>query len=108
MISSPIDRKNGFREFLMKRNPSPKFVKTYFVYLRSTVVKKALLKYTNCSDIFMVTDDNPLQAVYDAVKGDPDNIRLHNIYSGAVNAYRKFLCGKNLRAIIRKQQSDSQ
>lgn len=48
-------------------------------------------------DIFQITDKEELFNVYDAVKLDDDNLRLHNVYSGAVSAYIKYIEGRPLR-----------
>lgn len=91
------EKENGFVKYLLERNPSEKFIRTYTSYLKSTVVRKYVQEIAKTQDIFQITDKEELFDVYDAVKLNDDNIRLHNVYSGAVSAYIKFLEGRTLR-----------
>lgn len=90
-------KKALFRSFLLGRNPSEKFVKTYFVYLNSMMVKTACQAISNVSDIFEVEDRTQLELIYSNVKKQDRNIANHNVYSGAISAYLKFLDGRTLR-----------
>ena len=94
---SANEKEKGFVRFLLERNPSEKFIRTYTIYLKSAVVRKYTLEIAKTPDIFQITDKEELFDVYDAVKLDDNNIRLHNVYSGAVSAYIKFLEGRTLR-----------
>ena len=103
---SPKEKENGFGKFLLERNPSQKFVRTYGIYLRSQVVRRYVLENSHTDDIFQVTDMNELLDIYDALRIDDNNIRLHNVYSGAVSAYIKYLDGKPLRIKAKKKEEN--
>ena len=55
-------------------------------------------------DIYNVSTIKELNEIYHLVKGDDANIRLHNVYSGVVSAYIKYVTGNELRK--RVSQSD--
>lgn len=96
----PLDvkkRKDLFLVFLLARNPSQRFANTYLVYLNSTIVKDACRMVAGCESILEVTAIDTVQKVYKVVKMSQKNILHHNVYSGAVSAYLKFLSGKSLR-----------
>lgn len=97
-------KKELFRQFLLARNPSEKFVRTYFTYLNSTVVKKACIEHTSTDDIFSLVCFDDIENIYDEVKLDDKNVANHNVYSGAVSAYKKFLVGKPLRPMVTKKE----
>jgi hypothetical protein len=99
-------KKKLFREFLLARNPSEKFARTYFIYLHSTVVRRACAENTSTDDIFSVENIDIIENIYDKVKLDDKNIANHNVYSGAVSAYRKFLMGKPLRTRVGEKRHD--
>lgn len=90
-------KKSLFRNFLLSRNPSEKFVKTYFVYLNSSVVTSECLNVANTKDIFNIDDRTKLETIYSNVKKYDRNIANHNVYSGAISAFLKFLDGRTLR-----------
>lgn len=98
-------KKELFREFLLARNPSEKFARTYFTYLHSRVVRKACAENTSTDDIFSVESFDDIENIYDEVKLDEKNIANHNVYSGAVSAYKKFLIGKPLRIMVTKKEA---
>ena len=98
-------KKELFREFLLARNPSEKFARTYFTYLHSTIVRKACAENTTTDDIFSVESFDDIENIYDEVKLDEKNIANHNVYSGAVSAYKKFLIGKPLRPMVTKKEA---
>lgn len=101
MNASEIDNKsNEFKEFLLKRNPSEKFANKYMAYLNSSLVRNIARKITGNENIFSVHDISALQVIYLEVKKDKANIRLHNIYSGIISAYIKFLSGIQLRKLV--------
>ena len=102
---TPKEKENGFSQFLLNRNPSAKFIRTYGIYLRGNVVRHYTKSIAHIPDIFMIEDMDLLYDVYDAVKLDENNIRLHNVYSGAVSAYIKYLVGKPLR--VKVKQADN-
>lgn len=105
VINLTAEKKKAlFREFLLARNPSEKFARTYFTYLHSTVVRKACAENTSTDDIFSVKSIDDIENIYDEVKLDDKNIANHNVYSGAVSAYKKFLIGKPLRIRVTKKE----
>lgn len=101
------EKETEFSKYLLERNPSEKFIRTYGIYLRSNVVKKYVQENSRKQDIFQVEDLEELFDIYDAVKLDDNNIRLHNVYSGAISAYIKFLEGKPLRIKASKEKKDA-
>jgi len=101
-----LHRKDGFRDFLLERNPNERFVNTYFVYLNSSIVKRTISKICGKDDIFCVSSMEPLSQVYESVKQEPQNKRHHNVYSGAISAYIKYLQGKPLRPIAKVRQNN--
>lgn len=90
-------KKSMFKDFLLSRNPSEKFVRTYFVYLNSSIVKAECLAVSKTADVFAVQDRDALEKIYSSVKTKDKNIANHNVYSGAISAYLKFLDGRTLR-----------
>ena len=99
-----LHRRDGFRDFLLERNPNKRFVNTYFVYLNSPLVRRAISRVCGKEDIFCVSNIDHLSLIYDVIKQEPQNRRNHNVYSGAVSAYMKFLQGKPLRPIAKVKQ----
>jgi len=97
-----IKKKIEFEKFLLARNPSERFVKTYFRYLNSAVVCNATRKVSSQINILSVTDMKQLEEIYREVKNNPNNIKYHNVYSGAISAYIKFLNGTPLRKAVVK------
>lgn len=93
-------KKVGFRDFLLKRNPSGSFANKYVTYLNSKVVKNKTKLISGKEEIYSVESLSLLNEIYFEVKTDSDNIRLHNIYSGVVSAYIKFLTGNELRKMV--------
>lgn len=90
-------KKSLFRNFLLSRNPSEKFVKTFFVYLNSSVVTSECLNVANTKDIFNIDDRTKLETIYSRVKKNERNIANHNVYSGAISEFLKLLDGRTLR-----------
>ena len=48
-----------------------------------------------------------LLTIYDKVKADSNNVRLHNVYSGVISAYIKFLNGQELRKRVISSEKDN-
>lgn len=69
-------------------------------------MRQYVLENTNTDDIFKITEMDELLDIYDAVKIDDNNIRLHNVYSGAVSAYIKYLEGRPLRIKAKKKEEE--
>lgn len=93
----PLVRRNGFRDFLLKRNPSESFANKYMTYLTSSLVRNKTKSISGCESIYDVESLAQLNTIYKSVKIDESNVRLHNIYSGVVSAYIKYITGKDLR-----------
>ncbi len=102
MISREVTYKESqFRQFLLLRNPSVKFVEKYIKYLGHSIVKDAIMEIASVNSIFEVTEMSKLYLIYGKVKADSNNIRLHNVYSGVISAYIKFLNGQYLRKKVK-------
>ena len=101
------EKETEFSKYLLNRNPSEKFVRTYGIYLRSNIVRKYVQNKSEVDNIFDVTDMDVLLDIYDAVKLDDNNIRLHNVYSGAISAYIKYLDGRPLRIKAKKKEEET-
>ena len=98
---SLTENMQAFRQYLLQRNPSVAFTTRYITYLQGSVVSAAIYKVCGKNiTIDEVGTIKELQAIYTELKNNPDNQRLHNIYSGAVSAYIKFLTGQPLRAMV--------
>lgn len=102
MNQEVVQKKKEFKAFLMKRNPSESFSDRYIRYLNARVVRNVVQDVCSNINIWEVTDMSELITIYTRVKANIDNIRLHNIYSGAISAYMKFLQGKELRRRVIK------
>ena len=99
----PDVKKSRFRNFLLQRNPSVKFADKYLLYLDSSLVKKYLKDLAGTENIYSIKSIELLQAIYEVLKNDDNNKRLHNVYSGVVSAFIKFLTHKELRRPIWKR-----
>ena len=93
----PVEKSRGFKEFLLRRNPSKSFADKYVTYLNSSLVRNITRQVIGNDDIYNVSTLNELNKIYHLVKGDDANIRLHNVYSGVVSAYIKYITGNELR-----------
>lgn len=80
-------KKAGFKDFLLKRNPSESFADKYVTYLNGKLVRSKIKLITGKDDIYSVDSVQQLNKIYLEVKTDSANVRLHNIYSGVVSAY---------------------
>lgn len=96
----PLVKRNGFREFLLKRNPSKSFADKYMTYLNSSLVRNKTKDISGYDNIYNVESLAQLNEIYQLVKADEANIRLHNIYSGVVSAYIKYITGNELRKMV--------
>jgi len=93
----PLAKSRGFKEFLLRRNPSKSFADKYVTYLNSSLVRNITRQVVGNDNIYNVSTLKELNEIYHLVKGDVANIRLHNIYSGVVSAYIKYITGNELR-----------
>lgn len=100
-------KENQFRKFLLLRNPSVKFADKYITYLGSSLIRNTIRDVASVNSIFEVTKMEDLLTIYDKVKADSNNVRLHNVYSGVISAYIKFLSGQELRKRVISSEKDN-
>ncbi len=94
----------GFVKFLQNRGVTERGITNILSFASSRRVKKYLTKVApSLSTVYDTEDIHLLGNVYRMVRDDVDNIRLHRIYSGAVNRYIEFLSGQR---IGRKEAAD--
>ena len=103
----PLEKRNGFRDFLLKRNPSESFAAKYMNYLTSSLVRSNTKKISGYDSIYKVDNLTQLNKIYQIVKSDKSNVRLHNIYSGVVSAYIKYITGNELRKRVIPQTEEN-
>lgn len=106
ILSTPEEKIASFREFLLKRNPSEKFAIKYITYLSGSLIRSQTKHIAGVDSILNVIILGDLNKIYHSVKADPSNIRLHNVYSGVISAYIKFLTGTELRKIASKPEEE--
>lgn len=104
----PLEKRNGFRDFLLKRNPSETFAAKYMTYLTSSLVRSNTKNISGCDSIYNVENLTQLDEIYQIVKADKRNVRLHNIYSGVVSAYIKYITGNELRKRVIPSNEENQ
>lgn len=97
LSSDPNTKENAFREYLLARNPSLNFATKYTAYMQSSVIKRITYSIAKLQNVYMVKDLDVLNEIYEELKVDEANVRLHNVYSGVLSAYIKFLSGKEMR-----------
>ena len=108
ILSTPEEKIASFREFLLKRNPSEKFAIKYSTYLSSSLITSQTKHIAGVDRILDVINLGDLNKIYLSVKANSSNIRLHNVYSGVVSAYIKFLTGTELRKIASKNEAEQE
>ena len=97
----PIDRENprvaGFVKFLQKRGVTERGISNILSFAGNRRVSIYLKEVEpSLSTVYDTSDVELLGYVYRMIKDDEDNIRLHRIYSGAVNRYIEYLSGKRI------------
>ena len=75
-------------------------------YLTSRLVRSSAKNISGCDSIYKVDSLTQLNEIYQIVKADKNNVRLHNIYSGVVSAYIKYITGNELRKRVIPQTED--
>lgn len=105
--TTPHERKNNFKDFLLRRNPSKSFADKYTTYLTASLIRRVTMNVATKESIYEVDDIAILTKIYQTVKTDESNIRLHNVYSGVVSAYIKFLTGGELRKRVQPIEEQS-
>lgn len=98
---APIDKNNprviGFIKFLEERGVTGRGLNNILNYAANIRVNNYLNEVNPSLVTVYDTDDIELLGyVYRMIRDDVDNIRLHRIYSGAVNRYIEFLSGKRI------------
>ena len=66
-------------------------------YLTSGLVRNKTKNISGCNSIYDVESLTDLNDIYQSVKLDKTNVRLHNNYSGVVSAYIIYINGNELR-----------
>ena len=66
----PLEKRNGFRDFLLKRNPSESFAAKYMTYLTSSLVRSNTKNISGCDSIYNVENLTQLNEIYQIVKAD--------------------------------------
>lgn len=98
---TPIDRTNprvaGFIKFLQNRGVTERGITNILSFAGNRRVSNYLTEIEpSISTVYDTNDVDLLAYVYRMVRDDDDNIRLHRIYSGAVNRYIEYLSGKRI------------
>ena len=99
-----IDQRNprvkGFKKFLEGRGITERGINNIISFAANRRVNVYLNEIEpGLSSVYDTTNVELLSDVYKMVRDDEDNIRLHRIYSGAVNRYIEFLSGKRVGGI---------
>jgi tRNA1(Val) A37 N6-methylase TrmN6 len=102
--STPANKESAFRDYLLARNPSESFARKYLTYMHSSLIRRLAHRIAKVGGIYQVNNIDLLQDIYEVLKKEPDNVRLHNVYSGVLSAYMKFLTGKELRKRVIKKE----
>ena len=96
-----IDQKNprvkGFIRFLEARGMTQRGINNILSFAANHRVNVYLNQIEpGLSSIYETKNVELLSIVYKKIRDDKDNIRLHRIYSGAVNRYIEFISGKRV------------
>ena len=87
----------GFIKYLRSKGVTERGINNILSFAANRRVNKYLVEGDSALQNIYETDDvSLLTYVYQMVKGDEDNIRLHRIYSGAVNRYIEYLSGNRV------------
>lgn len=76
-------------------------------YLTSSLVRNNTKIISGCDSIYKVVNLTQLNEIYKVVKADKSNVRLHNVYSGVVSAYIKYITGNELRKRVIPETKDN-
>ena len=111
---APIDKKNprviGFIKFLENRGVTERGINNILSFAGNRRVNCYLNEVEpSLVNVYDTDDIDLLGYVYKMVRNDEDNIRLHRIYSGAVNRYIEFLTGKRIgrqdKGLVKKREN---
>ena len=93
-------RVKGFVSYLKGRGVTERGIKNILSFAAHYRVNVYLWEVKpQASTVYDTTDVEALSYVYKMIRDDEDNIRLHRIYSGAVNRYIEYLSGKRVGRI---------
>lgn len=98
-------RVKGFARYLKKRGVTERGINNILSFAASHRVS-AYLKdvLPQVSTVYDTADVSILSTVYRKIREDADNIRLHRIYSGAVNRYIEYLSGKRVGRVDERKK----
>jgi hypothetical protein len=104
-----IDRDNprvkGFISYLEGRGVTERGINNILSFAANYRVNVYLNEVApKAFSVFDITNVELLTYVYKMIRDDEDNIRLHRIYSGAVNRYIEFLSGKRVGRIDERKK----
>jgi hypothetical protein len=87
----------GFIKHLRSKGVTERGISNILSFAANKRVNKYLVEEApTLQNIYDTDDVSLLTYVYQMVKDDEDNIRLHRIYSGAVNRYIEYLSGNRI------------
>lgn len=94
----------GFIKHLRNKGVTDRGINNILSFAANKRVNKYLIEETpTLKNIYDTDDITLLTYVYQMVKDDEDNIRLHRIYSGAVNRYIEYLSGSRVGSKAEKE-----
>ena len=103
-----IDREHprvaGFIKHLRSKGVTERGISNILSFAANKRVNNYLIEEApTLKNIYDTEDLSLLTYVYQMVKDDQDNIRLHRIYSGAVNRYIEYLSGTRIGSKAEKE-----
>ena len=97
IIDHNSPRVKGFIRFLEGRGMTERGINNILYFAANHRVNVYLNGFEpDLSSVYETTNIELLSNVYRKIRDDKDNIRLHRIYSGAVNRYIEYLSGKRV------------
>ena len=94
----------GFIKHMQSKGVTERGITNILSFAANRRVNKYLIEEAPTLQNIYDTDDICLLThVYQMVKDDKDNIRLHRIYSGAVNRYIEYLSGSRIGSKAEKE-----
>ena len=94
----------GFIKHLRSKGVTERGISNILSFAANNRVNKYLIEEApTLQNVYDTDDVSLLTYVYQMVKDDEDNIRLHRIYSGAVNRYIEYLSGSRIGSKAEKE-----
>ncbi len=94
----------GFIKHLQSKGVTERGISNILSFAANKRVNKYLIEEApTLQNVYDTDDISLLTYVYQMVKDDEDNIRLHRIYSGAVNRYIEYLSGSRIGSKAEKE-----